>query len=74
MNKAAPGPWYVDGIRVDNGGPYMGVGGITIFDEGGHTLEDAEFIAHARQDIPDLIAELKRLRRELSARGLGHVL
>ncbi|PPG34504.1 hypothetical protein [Rathayibacter sp. AY2B9] len=28
---------------------------------------DAEFIAHAREDIPALIAEVRRLRKELGA-------
>jgi len=27
---------------------------------------DAEFIAHARQDVPDLVAEIRRLRAELA--------
>ena len=28
----------------------------------GATLADQEFIAHARQDLPRLVAEVKRLR------------
>ena len=28
----------------------------TIFDEGGHTAADAAFIAHAREDVPALLA------------------
>ena len=32
------------------------------FDWKAHTKEDAKFIAHARQDIPALIAEIKRLK------------
>lgn len=29
-------------------------------------IDDAEFIAHARQDVPALIAEVERLRKALS--------
>ncbi len=35
-------------------------------------LEDAEFIAHARQDVPDLLAEVDRLREELAERAALH--
>lgn len=28
----------------------------------GATIDDQEFIAHARQDVPRLVAELQRLR------------
>jgi hypothetical protein len=31
--------------------------------DSGQGRADAEFIAHARQDIPDLLAEVQRLRR-----------
>ena len=31
--------------------------------------EDAEFIAHAREDIPALLAEIRRLQAELEIRG-----
>lgn len=29
------------------------------------TAADAEFVAHAREDVPDLIAEVRRLKRAL---------
>lgn len=32
-----------------------------------HQRADAEFIAHAREDVPALLAEVERLRRELAA-------
>lgn len=61
------GPWQVDSeendilaadeslvaeLLLNNTNPYF----------------DAMFIAHARQDIPDLIAEIERLRAELRKR------
>lgn len=33
---------------------------------GDNAWNDLEFIAHAREDIPALVAEIKRLRRERS--------
>ena len=35
-----------------------------IYDYGVHKWDDAAFIAHARQDIPDLLAEVEWLRAE----------
>lgn len=63
-----PGPWWVWSSPGDHRG-----GGVVlhdrnefecldtlIYDEGGHTRADAEFIAHARTDIPALLAEVRR--------------
>lgn len=33
------------------------------------TYEDADFIAHARTDIPALVAEVERLQKELATKG-----
>lgn len=30
---------------------------------------NGQFLAHARQDVPDLVEEVRRLRAELAARG-----
>ena len=71
VNKATPGPW----IRC----PIMGwahiiseptnkkVTGTYDLDEGGicSTEKDSDFIRHARQDIPFLLAEVERLREAL---------
>ena len=74
--KATPGPWkvYQDAISTSIGtefihpqlnGPmpvitdaYHVGGAINIYIDDA----DAEFIAHARQDVPALIAEIERLR------------
>jgi hypothetical protein len=53
--KATPGPWIDNGNEiVAECKPNLGIAG-AISDE------DAEFIAHARTDIPKLIAEVERL-------------
>lgn len=61
--KATPGPWYADDERWPGNANlqywfdthYDGVGAAA-------TKADAEFIAHAREDIPRLVAEVERLR------------
>ncbi len=67
--KATPGPWEVDNdlsVYTKDGGhgtPW------TLFDTVGNEGEDnpnADFIAHAREDIPALIAEVRRLTAELT--------
>lgn len=47
---ATPGPWYEDHAELWSHGNFIGL----IM----HRSFDAEFIAHAREDIPALIAEL----------------
>ena len=64
-NAATPGPWElvdwfsaVEPGRTDLGSP-IGEVGCDL------AIADAEFVAAARTDIPALIAEIRRLRREL---------
>ena len=68
-NAAAAGPWRVDGHPGDEcrieGGNLAGHDGMVIYDEGGHGPEDALFIAHARSDVPRLIADLRASRAEV---------
>ncbi|WP_090742742.1 hypothetical protein [Candidatus Nitrospira nitrosa] len=69
---ATPGPWtsHIEGRDHSSGTSFImtGCGG----DRGndielsGSTDADQDFIAHARQDIPILLAEVKRLRALLS--------
>lgn len=61
VQAAGPGPWtrrgrYVPADIVDAEGYYVGQ-----IDNGA----DADFIAHARQDIDDLLAEVRRLKSVL---------
>ncbi|MBL3729317.1 hypothetical protein JIN86_06845 [Lysinibacillus sp. HST-98] len=63
VEKAEEGMWYL-GKKSPNGLNNIGVKGCMIgqvFDDA-----DAEFIAHAHQDVPALVAEVERLRKALS--------
>ncbi|MCK9798329.1 hypothetical protein M1B34_11480 [Pseudomonas sp. MAFF 302030] len=67
--RAAPGPWvlYVEGRDHESGSNFIRTAGLN--GEGlelsGASVADQGFIAHARQDLPALIAEVRRLRRLL---------
>lgn len=68
---ARPAPWisYVEGRDHTSGSNFIMVGppearGEDIELKGG-TAPDQDFIAAARQDVPNLIAEVRRLRRRL---------
>ena len=61
-SNATPGPWASYEYMVLNTSEYS----IVVCDSGenGESEKDAEFIAHARTDIPDLLAEVKALKAE----------
>ncbi|GEM_PF-2276756 len=73
--KATPGEWFYDSYTVCTDEIFDGDGGlietvtIDYADRHGdvHSKEetDAQFVAHARQDVPALIAEVERLREAL---------
>lgn len=66
---ASPGPWtsYIEGRDHTSGSSFIMTGGGERRGEDmeimGATPADYDFIAHARQDIPRLLAEIDRLRR-----------
>jgi hypothetical protein len=66
---ARPPPWrsFVEGRDHQSGSSFIMVGaGIARSDDielSGATVADQDFIAHAREDVPALIAEVRRLRR-----------
>lgn len=64
--QATPGPWksYVEGREEMSGSDFIMTEGEDIYLTGA-TVADQDFIAHARQDIPKLVAEIERLRRLL---------
>ncbi|MGE7843942.1 hypothetical protein ACQKNX_24550 [Lysinibacillus sp. NPDC093712] len=73
LAKATPGPWGFD--KGDNLREDRRPAVVEHFDyEHGEwfihgdiaDISDATFIAHARQDIPALVAEIERLRAELT--------
>ncbi len=65
---ASPGPWksYVEGRDQTSGSDFIMTGeGATRGNDielTGATRADQDFIAHARQDVPQLLAEIERLR------------
>jgi hypothetical protein len=65
---ATPGPWksYVEGRDHTAGDSFIMTGGEDIYLTGA-TLADQDFIAHARQDLPALIQEIRALGGKTSA-------
>jgi len=65
--EATPGPWtsYVEGREQMSGSSFIMTQGEDIYVTGA-TAADQDFIAHSRQDIPKLLAEIERLRRLVS--------
>jgi hypothetical protein len=68
-NAASGGPWHAVDLRHQRGGqirifPAPGEGYIVanVLAKGDRPAEDAEFIAHAYEDVEVLLAEVKRLR------------
>ncbi|MCP3399452.1 hypothetical protein [Bradyrhizobium sp. CCGB20] len=61
--QATAGPWksFIERRDKFSGSDFIQTNGEDIYLTGA-TLADQEFIAHARQDIPRLIAEIERLR------------
>jgi hypothetical protein len=68
--NATPGPWksYIESREKMSGSDFIMTGAEDIYLTGA-TMADQEFIAHARQDIPKLISEIKRLKQLLSDRA-----
>lgn len=73
VEQATKGPWKARHSNL-HGAPYVGAPG-TIGEDAVFVatcsstkmgMADAEFIAHAREDIPYLLAENRRLREELA--------
>jgi len=64
---ATPGPWELDGevIVTLNEDCQRDEQDIVADDSGIVTGEDADFMAHARADLPDALAEIARLREDL---------
>lgn len=63
---ATPGPWFGCGDHIDDcsGKPFAQAVG-RFADRSHDTFcQNNEFIAHARQDIPALLAEVERLQTE----------
>lgn len=69
---ATPGPWtsYIEGRNHESGCDFIMTG---LGDDRGEDIQligathaDQDFIASARRDVPRLIAEIRRLRKQIS--------
>jgi hypothetical protein len=60
-------PWvsFIEGRDHESGSSFV-MTGIPVGEISGATNADLDFIAHARQDIPALIAEIERLKKLLA--------
>jgi hypothetical protein len=77
VERATPAPWHRVGksihaeVPLSDDGPSTTKWNTTVvcsvgaWGGGRPTEEDAEFIAHAREDVPALLAEIDRLRAEV---------
>ncbi len=67
--NASPGPWmsFVEGRDHTSGSSFIMTGNTGSrghdIELSGATVEDQDFIAHARQDLPLLLAEVRRLKQ-----------
>lgn len=66
VDATTPGPWVAEGIEVWTEGESVMGGTIHTTEDGYprgdyHPVEDAEFIAHARVDIPDALDRIEHL-------------
>jgi hypothetical protein len=64
LNKAIGGPWtsFVEGRDHTSGSSFIRTAASDI-ELSGATAADQDFIAHARQDVEALLAEVRRLRK-----------
>jgi hypothetical protein len=64
LQKAVTGPWasFVEGRDHTSGSSFIRTASSDI-ELSGATPADQDFIAHARQDVSILLAEIRRLRR-----------
>lgn len=69
---ATDGPWrsFVEGRDQMSGSDFIQTAGDDVYLSGA-THEDQDFIAAARQDVPALIAEVRRLKRLLATDRLA---
>lgn len=75
---STPGEWYVGRSRITSADTspriyyrHRGhehsvarIAGVKFIEHGGSVESDAEFIAHAHQDVPFLLADIERLEKE----------
>jgi hypothetical protein len=68
VEAATPGPWCTDSWEIYQGAEYVAgaewIGETCRAGEMDDSRADAEFVAHARTDVPALLAELAAVRAE----------
>ena len=67
-NAATPGPWksFIEGRDHTGGSHFIRTGGEDIELCGPARIADQDFIADARQSVPLLVAEVRRLRARIA--------
>jgi hypothetical protein len=70
-SAATMGPWtsFVEGRDHSSGSSFVQTDGEDI-ELSRASVADQDFIAHARQDVPRLVAEVRRLRKSANLTGL----
>jgi hypothetical protein len=70
LRAAAPGPWksFIEGRDHTSGSSLIATPDSDI-ELSGATAADQDFIAHARQDLPKLLDEVRRLRARGASNG-----
>lgn len=77
--SGTPGPWksYIEGRDHTSGSNFIMTGTDNDFEISGARIEDYDFIANSKQDIPKLLEEIKRLKKiieEMESKGnVGNV-
>ena len=69
IRAATDGPWasFVEGRDHTSGSSFIRTPASDI-ELSGATASDQDFIAHARDDVPNLLREVRRLRRRAASR------
>lgn len=62
---ATPGPWSYYASPTSGGYKIQGIEKAWFYEATASTNENADFITHAREDVPALVAEVERLRAAL---------
>ena len=80
-NAATKGPWIAEDGEIRTGVVLHRVGAVPLYKHVAQDMEygdcmspeDADFMAHARTDVPDLISEVRRLRYMLDDTREDHM-
>ena len=70
-SKTTKGPWksMIEGRDHTSGDSFIMTGGEDIYIHNPLFDNNQDFIANAKQDIPKLISEIKRLKKELGGKA-----